>query len=128
VIDSRSERNLAGVHPALVALAAVALRELECNGGGLSFIVTEGLRTRERQAQLFKAGATRTMESKHLLGRAIDIVPVLNGQVHFDWPLHDRVALAMKDMARMLGVNIVWGGDWSFKDGPHFELADNTYT
>ena len=29
----------------------------------------------------------------------------------------------MKQAAKELGVNIVWGGDWkSFKDGPHFQI------
>jgi peptidoglycan L-alanyl-D-glutamate endopeptidase CwlK len=91
----------------------------------LEFIVTEGLRTQARQAQLVKAGASQTMNSKHLIGRAVDLAAVVDGEVRWDWPLYAKLAQSVKEAAAELDTPIVWGGDWrTFKDGPHFELTD----
>ena len=119
----RSLRNLRGVHPDLVAVARKAL-ELS----SVDFVVTEGLRTKERQAELMAAGASKTMNSRHLTGHAIDVAAVVAGGVRWDWPLYARIAIAMKQAAKELSVPIVWGGDWrTFKDGPHFELDRKRY-
>lgn len=117
-LDQRSEKRLEGVNPALVDVVRKAAELTEVN-----FIVTEGIRTKERQAQLLAKGASRTMNSKHLIGRAVDLAAVIDGEVRWDWPLYHKLAKAMKDAAAACGVKIVWGGDWrKFKDGPHFEL------
>ena len=119
ILNVRSEKNLAGVNDDLVKVVRLAAEKTE-----VDFIVTEGLRTKERQAKLVAAGASQTMNSKHLVGRAVDLAAVVEGEVRWDWPLYHKLAKAMKDAANELGVKIVWGGDWKrFKDGPHFELA-----
>lgn len=118
-LDERSEKRLEGVNAALVNVVRRAARDTN-----VSFIVTEGLRTKERQAQLMAKGASRTINSKHLTGRAVDLAATVDGEVRWDWPLYYKLADAMKAAAKECGVAIVWGGDWkSFKDGPHFELA-----
>lgn len=125
ILNERSERNLVGVHPALVE---VVRRAAELMTDELGFIVTEGLRTRERQAQLVKAGASRTMNSKHLTGHAVDLAATIAGEVRWDWPCYTRLAVAMKRAAAEQGTAIVWGGDWrSFRDGPHFEIDPKRY-
>ena len=49
-------------------------------------------------------------------------------QVRWDWPLYERLAVAMKMAAQEVGVPLEWGGDWrSFKDGPHFQLPWQTH-
>jgi len=119
----RSKKNLTGVHADLVK---VAHRALELSQ--IDFTVTEGLRTKERQAQLMSAGASKTMNSRHITGHAIDIAPIIAGEVRWDWPPFQELAKAFKLAAKELGVPIVWGGDWvSFKDGPHFELDRRKY-
>jgi hypothetical protein len=91
----------------------------------VDFGVTEGLRTRARQKSLVAAGASQTMNSKHLVGRAVDLVAMVDGLPRWDWPLYYKIADAMKIAAAELETPIQWGGDWkSFKDGPHFELKD----
>lgn len=121
MIDARSERNLIGVHPDLVKVIRRAAK-----AGG--FVVTEGLRTKARQAQLVKAGASRTMNSRHITGHAIDVAALVNGEVRWDWPLYAAIAKAVKAAAKDLGVPIIWGGDWpKFRDGPHFELDRKAY-
>ena len=90
----------------------------------IDFSVIEGLRTKERQAELVKAGASRTINSRHITGHAVDLAAVVGGEVRWDWPLYEKIAKAMKQAAYELNINIEWGGDWkSFKDGPHFQLV-----
>ena len=121
MMDARSERNLKGVHPDLVKVVRRAAKKS-------SFIVTEGLRTLARQKQLKAAGASRTLNSRHITGHAIDVAALVNGKVRWDWPLYLAIANEMKQAAADMGVPIVWGGDWrSFRDGPHFELDRRQY-
>ena len=94
----------------------------------VDFMVTEGLRTPARQAALVKAGASRTLNSRHLTGHASDIAAVVGGQVRWDWPLYPRIAAAFKQAALERGVEVVWGGAWPrLRDGPHFELDRKVY-
>lgn len=117
-LSSRSYKRLEGVHPDLVAVVERAIKIAP-----IDFMVTEGLRTQERQAELVAAGASRTMRSRHLTGHAVDLGALVSGQLRWDWPLYEQLALAMKTSAEELGIPLEWGGDWtSFKDGPHFQL------
>lgn len=122
-LSKQSRSKLVGVHPALVSVVEEAIKRTE-----IDFRVTEGLRTLERQRELVAAGASKTYNSRHLTGHAVDVVALLGKEVRWDWPLYDKIAAAMKDAASDLGVKIVWGGDWTtFKDGPHFELDRKFY-
>lgn len=122
-LGNRSLTRLQGVHPDLVA---VVKRAIELSA--VDFGVTEGLRSRERQVELVSSGASKTMNSRHLTGHAVDLAAYVDGQVNWDWPYYEELALAMKSAAQELGIPIEWGGDWkSFKDGPHFQLPHAQY-
>lgn len=124
-LNDRSEKNLSGVHPTLVA---VVRRAAELMTGDLGFVVTEGLRTRARQAQLVAAGASQTMNSKHLTGHAVDLAATLNGAVRWDWPLYGKLNAAMQAAAQEQSVVLTWGGGWSrLRDGPHWEINPKDY-
>ena len=117
-LSARSRARMAGVHPDLVAVIEHAIRLTP-----VDFMVTEGLRTPERQRALVKAGASRTLNSRHLTGHAVDVAALVDGKVRWDWPLYPRIAEAVRQAAAKRGVAIVWGGDWPrLRDGPHFEL------
>ena len=118
----RGADKLAGVHPDLVRLIErVALR--------FPIVVLEGLRTKERQAQLVLEGKSKTLNSKHLVGRAIDVAPD-----PIDWNDIKRFAAMggyIVATAEALEIGVTWGGDWnrnwdfkdqSFHDLPHIEL------
>lgn len=125
VLNQRSEKNLKGVHPDLVRVVRKAALIMPDT---LGFVVTEGLRTQQRQAELVKAGASKTMNSRHLTGHAVDLAATVGGEVRWDWPLYRTLADAMKAAAEEEKVDVVWGGDWlTFRDGPHFELRRGTY-
>ena len=120
VFSEKSNTKLEGVDERLIRVATLALQL-----SPVDFGITEGVRTLERQKELVKAGASRTLKSKHLEGKAIDVVAYVGGKVAWDWPLYEKIAKAFKQAAAELDVNIKWGGDWAtFRDGPHFQLED----
>ena len=117
-LSARSLANLVGVHPDLVRVVKLAITLTP-----IDFVVIEGLRTKERQRQLVNAGASRTMNSRHIIGQAVDLAAYVDGEIRWDWPLYPRIAVAMKAAAHELGVKMTWGGDWpKFRDGPHYQI------
>ena len=123
VLSKKSLDRLTGVHPDLVR---VVKRAIEITT--VDFAVLEGVRSKARQEQLVKAGASQTMNSRHLTGHAVDLGAYVSGSVRWDWPLYHKIADAVKQAAAELGVPIEWGGDWrTFKDGPHFQLPHKEY-
>ena len=122
-LSRRSLERMQGVHPDLVKVVMLAIQLTEVDFG-----ITEGLRTIEKQREYVARGASKTMNSRHLTGHAVDLVAYIGAEARWDWPLYHKIADAMKRAANSLGVAIVWGGDWrSFKDGPHFELDRKSY-
>lgn len=122
-LGARSLERLKGVHPDLVRVVKRAIQITP-----VDFTVLEGVRTAERQRQLVASGASQTMNSRHITGHAVDLAPVIDGAVSWDWPLYRKLAPAVKEAARLEGVKIEWGGDWvRFKDGPHWQLPHAAY-
>lgn len=128
-LGKKSLSNLKGVHPDLVKVVKRAIELTECD-----FTVIEGLRTKQRQAQLLKEKKTTTMNSRHLTGHAVDLAAWVipggsdKGTVSWDWKYYEQIADAMKKAALELKIPIEWGGDWkSFIDGPHFQLPFKQY-
>lgn len=123
-LSQRSQNNLNGVHQDLVQVVHLALALSRHD-----FVVIEGVRSLERQKELIKEGKSKTLNSRHLTGYAVDIVPLINSAIPWqDWSAFESVAQAMKQAARQLGIAINWGGDWvSFRDGPHYELCREVY-
>ena len=137
-LSQRSISNLRQVHPDLVAVVGRAIQITEQD-----FIVIEGVRTQERQDELWAQGRTTpgpivtwTKDAsshgigKDGYGRAVDICPF-----PVDWndlSKFDAIARAMFAAATELGVRLRWGADWDQdgkprergeSDSPHFELA-----
>ena len=118
-LSDKSIRKLSGVNPLLVN---VVKRAIEISS--VDFGVTEGLRSFERQREMVRTKKSQTMNSKHLTGRAVDLVAWINGTISWEWEYYVEIAKAMKQAAKELNVNIEWGGDWKFRDGVHFQLKD----
>lgn len=122
-IGTKSKQRLVGVHADLVQ---VVERAIEITT--VDFTVLEGLRTPERQKALRDAGASQTLNSRHITGHAVDLGALIDGEVRWDWPLYHKIAAAMKEAAKECNVVIVCGADWKrFPDGPHFELDRRKY-
>lgn len=122
-LSALSRSRLVGLHPDLVRVTEAAIQRTP-----VDFRVTEGLRTPQRQAQLVRAGASRTLNSRHLTGHAVDVAAMVGREVRWDWPLYPPIAEAFKASAAEMGIALVWGGDWPrLRDGPHFELDRRAY-
>jgi len=122
-LSKKSRGRLAGVHPDLVKVVERTIEITE-----IDFVVLEGVRSKTRQEQLVKAGASQTMRSRHLTGHAVDLGAYVAGSVRWDWPLYHKLAVAVKQAAAELQIPIEWGGDWTtFKDGPHWQLPWKDY-
>lgn len=132
----RSLKSMRGLHPDLIR---VLDRALEISP--TAFVVTEGLRSLERQKELVRIGASKTLKSRHLVqadgyGHAFDFYAYLDtnkdGKVTFEEMSNVRlmipIAAAIKSAAVTEKVAVTWGGDWrKFRDYPHFELDRNVY-
>lgn len=86
--------------------------------------ILEGHRTQANQTKAFEEGKSRAMwpMSKHneLPSMAVDVAPY-----PIDWDDRERffrLAGLVQGIASQMGIEVNWGGDWSFFDGPHFEL------
>jgi len=146
-LSQRSLDNLENVNPYLVGVVKRAIEITKVDFG-----VIEGLRTPESQRELVQAGASKTMMSKHLEGKAVDLMAYIGSRASWELNLYDDIADAMKRAAQELQVPIRWGGAWNvsdirdwegtmqeamnhyidvrrgqgrkpFLDGPHFELV-----
>jgi peptidoglycan L-alanyl-D-glutamate endopeptidase CwlK len=149
VFGKRSEQNLEGVKPDLVKVARFAIAHTT-----VDFSVIEGVRTKARQRELVDAGASWTMNSRHLTGHAIDVAPYVGGEIRWDWSLYYEIAKALQAGARYHDIPCIWGGVWDRRinaigdperavmayvarrkalgkkaniDGPHIELARAAY-
>lgn len=145
-LSQRSLDRMKGVDERLVNVVKRAIEISE-----VDFMVTEGLRTEARQKQLVAAGASKTMKSKHIIGKAVDLAAVVDGQVRWDFGLYYKIAKAMIRAAKILNVDLTWGAVWDksvldldnpekdvlnyslrrkaqnksvFLDGPHWEIRD----
>ena len=127
IFSSKSTMLLAKVHP---DLQKVINRALEISP--VDFMVVEGLRSITRQKQMVAQGSSKTMNSRHLTGHAVDIYPIdENGKVVGDWrgTYFKDMAKAVKQAAKELNIPIEWGGDWkTIVDGPHFQLPWSAYS
>lgn len=117
-LNRTSTTRLRGVDERLVGVIKAAAEISE-----VPFQVTEGLRTRERQAYLVKTGKSKTMNSYHLRGKAVDVVAMPGGEVSWNLADYKAINAAVQKAAKKAGVTITWGGSWkTIIDGPHFQI------
>ena len=121
--SKRSLDKMTGVHPDLVRVMQESI-----TNSPYDFGITEGVRTPGRQQMLYAEGASRTLNSRHLTGHAVDIVLYVDGKVTWDFDKYKEVADHIKAVAILNEVPLIWGGDWrTLKDGVHFELDRKVY-
>ena len=125
-LSSRSEGRLEGINPKLIEVVKTAITLTKVDFG-----VTCGMRTVEEQEKLVASGASQTMKSKHLEGRAVDLVAYIGPNVTWSLNKYDEIADAMAAAAKQKGVAIKWGAAWTVGniaewDGS-MEDAMNTY-
>ena len=146
-LSDRSMSMLQGVDEQLVATVKLAILNTK-----IDFGVICGIRTMEEQRVLVEKGASKTMRSKHLDGKAVDLMAYIGSRGSWELNLYDDIADAMQEAAVETGAVLRWGAAWHindirdwdgtmedamnayvdlrrsegkrpFIDGPHFEIA-----
>ena len=110
-LSQKSLDKLVGVDKRLAIIVKKAITVSRFDFG-----VSCGLRTLEEQTLLLKAGASKTLKSKHITGKAVDLFAVIDGYARWEEQLYDSVAYAMVCAAQALGTSLRWGGAWSMPD------------
>lgn len=106
-LGAGSESKLVGVRPKLVCCVRYAIKRTVQD-----FSVFEGVRSDARQRALYASGASRTLDSYHLTGEAVDLVPYVEGVLQWQQPLCNKIAAMMLEASRVLSVRLVWGSVW----------------
>jgi len=120
--SKKSLRELDTCDPLLQYLFKEVVKHFDCS-------IIEGKRSLKEQEELLKEGAAKTLDSAHLIGKAVDVYPY---PVDFEdrdrWHYFGGYVLGT---ARQFGIDVIWGGDWdndtktkdnTFDDLMHFEL------
>ena len=109
--------NLDSCDPRLREIFVEVIKGVDCR-------VTCGHRNREDQNFAYDEGMSQLKWplSKHnkLPSMAVDVIPY-----PVDWTDRERfhhLAGYVKAIAKTMDIDIIWGGDWNFKDLPHYEL------
>ena len=110
-LSTRSQERLMGIEPELKEVVYEAIKVTK-----IDFGVIEGLRTEEKQKQLVESGASQTMKSKHLEGRAVDLKAYIGGRGSWELNVYDEIADAMKEAAVKVEVAVRWGAAWTVTD------------
>ena len=103
--------RLEGINPDLIKVVTQAIKLTK-----IDFGVTCGMRTVEEQEKLVASGASQTMKSKHLEGRAVDLVAYVGPNITWKLNMYDDLADAMADACCEFGVPIKWGAAWTVGD------------
>jgi peptidoglycan LD-endopeptidase CwlK len=110
-LSQRSLDKLDGVDEKLVATVKLAIAVAK-----IDFGVICGLRTMEEQRVLVDKGASKTMRSKHLDGKAVDLMAYIGSRGSWELNLYDDIADAMKEAAVETGAVLRWGAAWHIND------------
>ena len=113
-LSRRSLDRLEGIDDGLQAVIKMAITLTKTDFG-----VVQGMRTIEQQKELVASGASQTMRSKHLEGKAFDIMAFVNGRASWELNLYDDLADAIKEAATNLNVPICWGAAWGTPKMPY---------
>lgn len=122
-LSTKSIERLKGLHPVLSSIVMLAIKISD-----VDFSVIDGVRSKEKQAQYVKDGLSKTLDSYHLTGHAVDIYPWVGGKTSHDHFHYTQLNEAMQKAAKQLGYEVEWGGNWkSFVDKPHFQINRNVH-
>lgn len=96
---------------------------------GVPLFPVQMVRTFDEQASAYARGVSKDSPSDGLwphMGFAVDIIHGTLGymdkpHVPYGW---DVIGHLGKEVANSLDLKVTWGGDWSFYDPAHWEIAD----
>jgi len=106
-LSQRSLQKLEGVDEALQETVKLAIQKTKIDFGCIC-----GMRSLETQKQLVAKGASKTLSSKHLDGKAVDLMAYIDGRASWELNLYDEIADAMKEASKETEVDLRWGAAW----------------
>ncbi len=117
-LGKRSRKELVGVHPDIVKIVKRAIKITKQD-----FMVFDGLRTKREQRKLVARGVSKTNNSFHLYGLAVDLIPVVRGKPTWTEKYFPEIHKAVKQAMKELGLNTLDSGFdlWGW-DMPHWQL------
>lgn len=120
------ERNLANIEKLAPNTKRAAMAWYNwCVANSIDILIYETLRTEEKQRYYVASGKSQTMKSYHLVGQALDFVPIVDGKT--DWNGYGRSEI-QKAIAKAKQLGFDWGGDWKgFIDKPHLQYNYKGY-
>ena len=128
-LSGKSKSHLVDVHPDLVRLAHRAIKHSR-----IDFGISEGVRSEDRQYELYHQKKTTTLYSQHFIkestgyGHAIDIFAYINGQANWNFRNYGPLIQAFQTEAIALGIQVQFGHLWKeFQDSPHIQLNPRYY-
>ncbi|PFU43799.1 peptidase M15 [Bacillus cereus] len=97
-----------------------------CVDNGIEVLIYETIRSIEQQRENVRKGASQTMRSYHLVGQALDFVPI-NSSGTEDWDGYNKEPWASA-IRYAKNIGFEWGGDWQgFVDSPHLQYNYKGY-
>ncbi|MDD3452580.1 M15 family metallopeptidase [Sulfurimonas sp.] len=117
-LGKQSLRELVGVHPYLAFAVMEAIKISKQD-----FMVLDGLRTQKEQEKLVARGVSKTNNSYHLYGLAVDLVAYVDGKPSWEEKYYTAIAEAMQSVIKRHNLPIEWGYDkWGW-DLPHWQIT-----
>ena len=111
-LSTRRLERLQGVDDRLIQVVRKAIGYTKVDFG-----VVEGLRTPQRQIELFNSGASQIRDGgKHVEGKAVDLMAYLGDRGSWELNLYDEIADAVKQAAIEVNVAVRWGAAWNIDD------------
>jgi len=96
-------------------LSSRSLKKLEGVDEGLVNVVSEAIKLTTVDFGV-TYGRSQTMKSKHLDGRAVDVVAYFGSDISWELNIYDDICDAFAEAARRNSVAIKWGAAWSEGD------------
>ena len=118
-LSDRSLKAMKGLHKDLVQLIKVGIVN-----SPYDFVITEGLRSAERQAEMLRTKKSKVRHSKHQDGFAVDIMAYdENGKGTWEHTYYEAINSHIQEVANLEGIVITWGGTWTtLVDAVHFQI------
>lgn len=120
------QRNLANLNALSPNTRAKALQWYQwCVANKVDILIYETTRTLAQQKENIRKGASKTLKSYHLVGQALDFVPIKNGAAQWSKTAYSkRPILTAIEYAEKLGFESGYRWGW---DAPHLQFNYRGY-
>jgi len=119
-LGKNSRKNMIGLHPYLAFMVEQAIKETKQD---FTILNSGGVRTYAQQKKMVDRGVSKTLNSYHMYGLAVDLVAYQNGKPSWDEKLYPEIIRATKEVISRYKLPIDNGFDMWGWDMPHWQLT-----